>query len=92
MTAFGIASIIVFALCCTGLILHYYVMKRRTRLDNALTALEILREGETLEDSEKSDFTTANKEYEAALADYKACISRFPWNVMVKILHLPHEK
>ena len=86
ITSFGIVSLIVFFLCVAGLVLHYSVMKHRTRLDLALEALEILAEEDETTDEK---YTAAQEEYDNALTAYKACISRFPGNVVAKVLGLP---
>ncbi|MCL2499008.1 MAG: PepSY domain-containing protein [Defluviitaleaceae bacterium] len=79
ISVFGLASFFVFVLCCTGLVLHYHIMKKRARLDNALHEMETAEEPVT-------------DEFEAALADYNACVSRFPFNAVAKVLNLPHEQ
>jgi Ca2+/Na+ antiporter len=84
VSVFGIVSFVVFALCCVGLVLHYRLMKKRIRLDNAEYTKQI-SEGDT-------ETETKETEYETALADYAACVSRFPYNVIAKILNLPHER
>jgi hypothetical protein len=62
-------------------------MKRRTRLDIAIQELEI----SGFDENGKGDFEAKTKEYADALADYKTCISRFPFYMITKILNLPHE-
>jgi hypothetical protein len=85
---FGVLSLVVLAPCCAGLILHYHIMKRRTRLDNAIQAME-----NEVDDLDTSYFTADLKEeYEAALAEYNAFIARFPFNFVAKILNLPHSE
>jgi hypothetical protein len=88
VSLFGVVSLIVFVLCCAGLVLHYHVMKRRARLDEALQRIEESREDEA-DVLTESGFEALNREYEAAYADYQTCISRFPGIIMAKILQLP---
>jgi hypothetical protein len=76
ISLFGVVSFIVLSLCCTGLALHYHVIKKRARVDNA---------------SRVTEETKDPAEYEAALADYNGCIARFPFNIIAKILNLPPE-
>ncbi|MCL2364820.1 MAG: hypothetical protein FWC71_09185 [Defluviitaleaceae bacterium] len=85
ITLFGGASLVVFALCVTGLVLHHRVMKKRWRIDAALELLDEMEASEAIE----ADKIAAEQEYEAAQADYDMSVSRFPGNVMKAILHLP---
>jgi len=86
ISLFGVASIVVFALCVAGLVLHRRVMKRRWRLD---AAEELLDELEASADFSPEEYDAATHEYDEALADYTAYTARFPGNMLAKILHLP---
>ncbi|MCL2603980.1 MAG: hypothetical protein FWD90_05840 [Defluviitaleaceae bacterium] len=87
ISIFGIVSFIIFAVCCAGLVLHYLIMKKRVRLDNALHELETHEA-----DTDASVLEAKEKEYEAAYADYHAYVSRFPFDIIAKILNLPREQ
>ena len=87
ISLFGGISLLVFLLSIGVLALHYYVMKRRTRLDLAIEALDEALE--IAEETNAPDPAEARQEYEAALAQYNACVSRFPGNIVAKILSLP---
>ena len=81
ITFFGGASLVIFALCVAGLVLHHRVMKQRWRVD---AALDLLDEMEMAE----ADKTAAVQEYEVALAEYTAYVARFPGNIIKSILQL----
>lgn len=81
MTLFGGIMLGVCVICAGGLILHYRVMKLRTRLDMAIIALEEAPDGDIPPDLQE--------EYAAALADYEEYTSRFPGNLVARILQLP---
>jgi len=99
ITFFGGASLVIFALCVAGLVLHHLVMKKRWRVDAAFDRLEELQLAE--QDAIEAAATTpempftpedeiaAAEEFEAAQADYAAYVSRFPGNVLKVVLNLP---
>ncbi|MCL2202662.1 MAG: LemA family protein [Defluviitaleaceae bacterium] len=82
ISAFGVVSLVVFLVCCVGLVLHFQLMKRRERADKAIQIWESM--DDEMEDKPLDDLVQGDAE--AALREYNAYISRFPGIIMAKIL------
>ncbi|MCL2189106.1 MAG: LemA family protein [Defluviitaleaceae bacterium] len=78
ITSFGVVSLVVFGVCIVGMVLHFQVMRRRSKLDDLLAA----------DEDEKTDTQALG----FAIAEYNTYIARFPGIIMAKMLGFtPHE-